>query len=263
MQSIEGTTSGGVPFVARAASHDDAPVVAAWHLMDPPNSPAAMAAAIPLDGLDAHVVYFGLPLTGGRAEHDDFEAFVAAGGDMVTEFFGPMHVQAIEEFPAALAEVRERLGTPSGGKLGLLGGSAGAGVAAGVLAVHGADAAVLMNPMLRLRPMIDAMADFLPEPYAWSQAADAIADRMDFVARSFEVATGGAELLIIEGGADEPPFLDAVRELEALGIGTIRYVEGVEHPLAEWPGDQPAPQTDAAKRYDALAADWFRAAFAN
>jgi hypothetical protein len=38
-----------------------------WHLMDAPRSEAAMAAAVPLDGLDAWRVYFGLPDTGARA----------------------------------------------------------------------------------------------------------------------------------------------------------------------------------------------------
>lgn len=260
MVSIEGTTANGVPYVARAASHPDAPLIAVWHLMDPPCTPAAMAAAIPLGGLDAHVVYFGLPLTGARAEHADFEALLASGIDMVTEFFGPMHEQAIAEFPDALADVRRRLGASEDGATGLVGGSAGAGVAAGVLAAYGAAAAVLMNPMLRIRPMIDATAEFLPEPYAWSDASDAVAERIDFVARAPELAATNAAILVIEGAADEPAFLNATREFESLGIGEVRYVDGVEHPLAEWPGIDPTPQNDAARTYDRLAAEWFASA---
>lgn len=257
MATIEGTTANGVPFVARSASRPDAPLVAVWHLMDPPCTPAAMAAAIPLDGLDAHVAYLGLPGTGDRAVYADFEAVLAAGIDMVSEFFGPMHEQAIAEFPDAIADVRRRVGAAEEGATGLVGGSAGAGVAAGVLAAYGADAAVLMNPMLRIRPMIDATAEFLPAPYAWSEASDAIAERIDFVARGPELAATNAAILVIEGGSDEPAFLNATREFEALGIGEVRYVDGVEHPLAEWPGTEPAPQTEAAKTYDRLAVEWF------
>ena len=62
---------------------------------------------------------------------------------------------------------------------------------------------------------------------------------------------------MIEGAADEPAFFDAVREVDALGIATVEYIAGVEHPLAEWPGIEPAPQIPAAKTYDARAAAWF------
>ncbi|GAA1814685.1 hypothetical protein [Agromyces neolithicus] len=260
MTEIDGTTSAGVPFVARAAARPDAPVVVAWHLLDPPSTPAAMSAALPLDGLDAHVVYLGLPLTGSRDEHGDFEALLTSGIDMVTEYFGPMHDQALAEFPEALAEIRERLSASDASALVVLGGSAGASVAADVLTTHGAaleiSAAVLVNPMLRLRTMIDATAAFLPEPYRWSPAADAVAGRMDFIARAPELTAAGVPLLVIEGSADEPPFLDAVHELERLGVGDVRFVEGAEHPLAEWPGDAPAPQTPVAKQYDEIIVDW-------
>lgn len=262
MTQLEGITGNGVPFTARSASRPDAPLVAVWHLLDPPCTPAAMAAALPLAGLDAHVVYLGLPLSGARALHADFGEFLASGIDMVTEYFGPMHEQALAEFPDALADVRGRLGVAASVPFGVMGGSAGASVAAEVLAMHGAQAAVLVNPMLRLRPMIDATAEFLPAPYAWTPAADVVAERMDFVARAGELAATGAALLVIEGAADESAFLDAVREVDVLGIATVEYIAGVEHPLAEWPGIEPAPQIPAAKTYDALAAAWFREAFA-
>jgi hypothetical protein len=62
-------TAAGVPFVARppdGGGRPDAPVVVAWHLLDSPRTPAAFAAAVPLAGLDAWRVYFGLPMTGAR-----------------------------------------------------------------------------------------------------------------------------------------------------------------------------------------------------
>ncbi len=130
---------------------------------------------------------------------------------------------------------------------------------------HDIRAAVLVNPMLRLRPMIDAMAEFLPAPYQWSTTSDAIADRFDFVARAPELVASGSRVLIVEGDADEPAFLDAVREIEAArrdGID-VRYVEGASHPLADWPEEPGAPpQTEVAKKYDAIAAEWLRAVLA-
>lgn len=266
MSEISGTTSGGVPYTARAARHPDAPVVATWHLLDPPNTPAAMAAALPLAGLDAHVLYLGLPLSGARAVHDGFEALLGSGIDLVTDFFGPMHEQANDEFPGALAELRERLGADREAPLVVLGGSAGASVAAEVAVTHGAAlglrATVLVNPMLRLRPMVDAMAEFLPEPYRWTDASSAVAARMDFVGRADELRGLGTPLLIVEGDADEAPFLDAVRAFDRLELAEVRYVPGVEHALAEWPGDEPAPQTAAARAYDEIVTGWLRSALA-
>ncbi|MFD4421412.1 hypothetical protein ACFWN7_07905 [Agromyces sp. NPDC058484] len=260
MTWIDGTTTTGVPYIARAAARPEAPTVVGWHLLDPPSSPAAMAAALPLAGLDAHVIYLGLPLTGARTVHSGFEELLASGIDMVTEFYGPMHEQALTEFPAALTELRGLRGASDASALAVLGGSAGASVAADVVATHGASsriaAAVLMNPMLRLRPMIDAMAAFLPAPYRWSAAADAVAARMDFVARAPELAASGARLLVIEGADDEPPIIEAVRAFEQLGVGEVEYVDGVAHALAEWPGDAAAPQTSAAREYDRRAAQW-------
>jgi predicted alpha/beta-hydrolase family hydrolase len=116
--------------------------------------------------------------------------------------------------------------------------------------------------MLRLRPMVDAMAEFLPEPYRWTDASSAVAARMDFVGRADELRGLGTPLLIVEGDADEAPFLDAVRAFDRLELAEVRYVPGVEHPLAEWPGDEPAPQTAAARAYDEIVTGWLRSALA-
>ena len=59
----------GVPFVAlppSGGSRPDAPVVLAWHLLDAPRTEIAFASAVPLSGLDAWRIYFGLPLSGSR-----------------------------------------------------------------------------------------------------------------------------------------------------------------------------------------------------
>ncbi|MFF2271731.1 alpha/beta fold hydrolase [Agromyces sp. NPDC058136] len=260
MTWTHGTTTAGVPYSARAATRPEAPIVVGWHLLDPPSTPAAMAAALPLDGLDAHVIYLGLPLSGERAPHPDFEALLTSGIDMVTDFFGPMHEEALAEFPAALAEVRALLGASDASALAVLGGSAGASAATEVFATHAGShrivACVLLNPMLQLRPMIDAMAEFLPSPYQWTSAADAVAERMDFVARAPELAAAGGRLLIVEGSDDEPHFIAAVRELERLGVGEVRYVDGVAHPLAALPEDPAAERTEGAKTYDRIAAEW-------
>jgi hypothetical protein len=61
-------TAGSVPWLATPpiTARPDAPIVLIWHLMDSPRTETAMAAALPLDGVDAWRVYLGLPLLGTR-----------------------------------------------------------------------------------------------------------------------------------------------------------------------------------------------------
>ena len=56
----------GVPYVAHrpAADCQQAPLVVVLHLMDPPRTEAAMAAALPLAGVPAWRAYLGLPMFG-------------------------------------------------------------------------------------------------------------------------------------------------------------------------------------------------------
>ncbi len=68
----------GVPFVALPpadGSAAPAPLVVVWHLMDPPRSEAAMAAALPMAGLRAWRMCVGLPMTGGRLPDGGFDEF--------------------------------------------------------------------------------------------------------------------------------------------------------------------------------------------
>src|SRR5450432_2720341 len=100
-------TAAGVPYLAFPPSTPGAcaPVVIAWHLLDPPRTPAAFAAAIPLDGLDAWRIYLGLPMTGDRMIEggpDEFMRLVFADG--VLNVHGPITAQAKAEFEPALAE---------------------------------------------------------------------------------------------------------------------------------------------------------------
>ena len=89
--------------------------------------------------------------------------------DAAAVLHGPIYDQAVAEFPAAFAELRERLGIAPDAVVGLVGGSMGSAVAAGVLAAgtSGAKAAVLVSPMLQLRTMIDAVAPMFGG-YTWS-----------------------------------------------------------------------------------------------
>jgi pimeloyl-ACP methyl ester carboxylesterase len=247
--------------VAVRAASSDAPVVVAWHLLDPPRTPEAFAAALPLEGLDAHKLYLGLPLSGARALPGGFDGVMPLiREDALMKFFGAIQQQAIAEFPEAFAELRETLGVATDAKVGLLGGSAGSAVAAHVLASGstGARAAVLVSPMLRVRSMLDSFPESFQFEYAWHPEAHRLADEMDFIARAPELIATKALVRVIVGADDEAAFLDTSKAFAAVTGADLHVIPGVAHPLADEPGLVAAPQTAAAQRFDALATEWFQ-----
>jgi hypothetical protein len=256
-----GTTANGVPFVLIPGSRPDAPVITAWHLLDPPRTEAAMAAALPLAGFDAWKIYLGLPLSGSRAPAGGFDEIMRLGReDAVLNLHWPIHEKAVAEFPAAFAELRERFGIADDAAVGLLGGSAGSSVAAGVLATgeSGAAAVVFVSPMLQLRPMVDVLSGFFGIEYEWSPASERAAERMDFVARAPELQATGAALRVIAGADDSPGALEPARAFADATGADLHILDGIAHPLADEPGVEAAPQTAGAKRVDDLAVEWFR-----
>lgn len=246
----------GVPYVAVPpdSGRADAPVVVGWHLMNPPRSEVALAAALPLAGLDAWRVYLGLPLTGARAPEGGPEQL--GYEDAVLKMFGPAVFGAAEEFPAAVAALRSDLGITTD-RLGLLGGSIGSLVAQQVATRTPAGALVLVSPVSQLRPVIAANGRRYGVTYEWGPESDAVAERLDFVARAAEI---GAPTLIVVGAEDDQEgVLDPAKALHAALPGSaLETVPGMEHALAEEPGVEAAPQTPAAAAVDRLAVDWLR-----
>lgn len=258
----------GVPYVAQPPEtvRPDAPVVLAWHLHDAPRTESAFAAALPLAGLDAWRIYLGLPNSGSRLPGGSHEEFMRLGGeDAVLNLYGPTTEQAVAEVTSALTVLRSDLGVGSG-PLGFLGGSIGAAVALEVLAdgVLDAGAAVVVSPLVQLRPIVAANEKLYGVTYPWSDASDAVAARMDYVARAAAVAAHCPAVRLVVGADDDA---DAVRAPAAALVAALRTagvevdlqnVTGMAHELAEAPGDVPAPQLPHAARVDALVVDWFR-----
>jgi pimeloyl-ACP methyl ester carboxylesterase len=244
-------TAAGVPFVAvpPGGGGADAPVVLAWHLMDPPRTEAALAAALPLAGLDAWRIYLGLPLHGARFPDGGVDELMRLGyEDAVQNLQGPVSARAVEEFGRAFTELRGRFGLREG-PAGLLGGSLGAAVALQVLAERQVDvaAAVLVSPLTQLSPAVEALE---------------IARRMDFVARAGEVAACPATLFVVGEEDDEQGFREPATRLRAElarreVVTDLVVVPGMGHAFAEEPGIEPAPQLPAAAEVDRLAVDWF------
>jgi hypothetical protein len=258
-------TAAGVPYVALAPAagpRSDAPVVLAWHLFDAPRTEDAFAAALPLDGLDAWRVYLGLPLTGERLPDGGWDTVMRLGyEDAVLKLYAPSILGAAEEAVPALAALRAEHGIADG-PLAVLGGSAGAAVAQLVTAEAGLDvrAAVLVSPVVRLRPIVAAVGRLLGVSYEWTAASDAVADRLDFVARAG--ALDGTDVLLVVGADDDREgVLEPAAELHAaLGQrAALVTVPGMAHALADEPGVDPAPQLPAAATVDRHASDWLAA----
>jgi pimeloyl-ACP methyl ester carboxylesterase len=263
----------GVPYLAVPPSGTpapDAPVVFAWHLMDAPRTEAAFAAALPLAGLPAWRIYLGLPMFGARQPEGGLdEVFRLASIDAVRNVYQPIMAQVIEEFPAALAELRERLGLGSG-PVALVGGSAGSAAALIVLVEAGipVDAAVLVSPVVALRPVIEANGRQFGVTYPWDEESGRYADRLDFVARADEIAAAGQPALRFVVGAedDRAGFREPAERLRAAlaeryadpSRVDLIMIPGMGHALAEEPGVEPAPQTSHAAAVDRQAVDWLR-----
>lgn len=251
--SIDGW-AGGVPFtLSPPASHaGPAPAVVAWHMMDAPCTHAAFAAALPLAGVDAWRLYLGMPWCPPRADPEGLER---SRRDPMMGYVDPVVRQATEEFPAAWAELAERF--PFGDRpVGIVGGSLGGAVALAVAAsgTIPVAAVAVVNAAIRASSVVSLIESTTGEPYRWDDASRAAAARLDFVARASDLP---ARTLVVSGEDDYPGLrADAVALAAALPQGRLVTVPGLAHPLAERPGEEPAPQLPVAKAVDATMTEW-------
>lgn len=265
---LQGKAS-GVPYLAVPPPDPDcAPVVLAWHPMDPPRTEAAFAAALPLEGLNAWRIYLGLPMSGSRLPAGGMKELAQLGyEDAVHRLHGPVITQAIEEFGAAWPELRAILDLGDA-PVAVVGGSVGAAVAASVLVESDLSirAAVLVSPLLQLRAAVESMAAQFGFDYTWSDGSSAIARRFDFVARAPEIVAHGQPAVLLVVGEDDDvdgfrkPAEELHRRLEATYADPTRVeliiVPNMAHALAAEPGIEPAPQTWQARTVDRRSVRW-------
>ena len=260
-----------VPVIVRPPANGtrpDAAVVLAWHLQDAPSTEAAFAAALPLDGLDAWRVYIGLPLSGSRLPPGGRDELMRLGHeDAVMNLQGPVSEQGAAEAVEVFEAVRQQFRLTNG-PLGALGGSMGAAIALSLMADGSLPvrAAVLVSPLVQLRSAVDALAAGFGFDYPWSPPSEAVAARLDFVARAAAIVGNGpaATLMIVGEDDDQAGFVEPARRFvdacRAAGgdVAELLTIAGMGHTLADEPGDEPAPQTASAATVDAHAVDWFR-----
>jgi hypothetical protein len=265
-------TAAGVPYIAFAPTNlkSDTPLVVLLHLMDPPRSPAAMEAAIPLNGFDAWKVYFGLPMSGERAPAGGFDEIMRlANEDGLMNLLAPVVEQAAAELPAAVASIREQLNLPHA-PLVLVGGSAGG--AAVLLALMESDievaATALLNAAIQARAVVEGFEAATGTSYNWTEASRRTADRLDLVRRASELYSRRSTPILLINGADDdlkglPDAARGLAEMLSAEYGDSRLaqfelVEGLGHALADEPGIEPAPQTRGAKEVDAAIVSWLK-----
>lgn len=254
----------GVPFTALPpAVTGPAPLVVTWHMLDAPRTDAAFAAALPMAGVPAWRVHLGMPMCGARMVDSSMDAVIAlAMSDALLAYVAPFVRQATDEFPAALASLREQLPV-SDGPVGLVGGSLGGAVVLNLLTSSEIPvaAAALVNPAVRARSVVGLVEASLGQPYPWDESTRAVAAGLDFVARADDIA-GRAPLLAVSGELDHPALRTDVAELvtalrERSATAELTTVPDLAHPLAEEPGLEPAPQLPTAKVVDDVLTQWF------
>lgn len=172
----------GVPYTALppdGAAQQPAPLIAAWHLMNPPRSSAALAAALPLHGVAAWRVYLDLPMHVRRQLPGGLDEFYQlAYQDAVLKINDPVQTQAATEFPAVLAELRTQLPLTEG-PIGLIGASAGATVPLQVLAGQDVEvsAVALVSAATQLAEVVAYNEEQFGISYPWSEESRAVAAR--------------------------------------------------------------------------------------
>ena len=263
-------TAAGVPYVITPPWTNDhaAPIVVAWHLLDPPCTEIALAAALPLHGLAAWRIYLGLPMSGSRLPeggHD--ELMRRAFEDGVLQLHDPIATQALAEFEPALAELRERYGL-TGDRIGVVGGSIGGAIAALVLTESAVeiDVAVLINPLIQLsrghqRDQQAVQCELSVDRRVQRGGRPARLRRAGARDRQARSAGGAPDRRCrrLGRGVPRPGRTGAARTRRPLPRPFSRpgdFVEGMAHAFADEPGVEPAPQTPQAVEVDRIATDW-------
>ena len=232
-------------------------MVVTWHMLDAPRADAAFAAALPMNDLPAWRVHLGMPMCGARMVDGSTAAIEELfHQDPLMLFLHPFVRQATEEFPAALASIREQLPVDDG-PIGVLGGSLGGAVALRILAETDIPVAAgaVVNGAIRMRSVVD----LFPGDYPYDAESEKVVDSLDFVPKAGAIA-GRAPLLVVSGELDHPALrADALALVDALGERSeLLSIPGLAHPLADEPGLEPAPQLPPARAVDAGLTTWFR-----
>ena len=185
-----------------------------------------------------------------------------AFADAVLNVHGPVNEQAVAELPAALAALRAEHGIGDG-PIGVLGGSAGAGIA-GAVVVEGVAPGAGRRARQPARACSARSWPCSPAASGSTTSGRPSPRRWPTGWTSSPGADGFAGIpvrLVVGADDDADAFLHPAEQLRdtltARGTAAdLHVVEGMGHALAEEPGVEPAPQTAHAAEVDRLAVAW-------
>jgi len=208
----------GVRFVATPPARGGRRLVLVWHLLGEPGTPEAMAAALPLTGVDAWRLYAALPPWG-------------EGPDRMVDGYVPMVASAVNAIPALVAAARDQLGCHDG-PVDLVGGSAGGHIAltAAVRRAVPVRRVAVVNPAVRVEAVAEAsIAAGALDSYTWTDTARAAVQPWDVLARADRL---DAPLLILRGEHEYPAFRPVQAALCAAAPNArLADVPGLAHML--------------------------------
>jgi dipeptidyl aminopeptidase/acylaminoacyl peptidase len=178
-----------------------------WHGFGPPDSEAALMAALPLDDVPAVKIYLGLPLFGERAPADGVEEVIRRQTeDVALLVFEPVVEGAAKELTRVVGALRTAHCLESDEAIGVFGFSAGGAAALIALAERDVpiSAAVTLNASTGASISVAAYERATKRRYTWSARSKALAARTDAVARADDIARGApAPALLIMHASDD------------------------------------------------------------
>ena len=239
MTNTEYLTLAGVPIVLSPPAKQtlSAPLILLWHGFGLPNSEEMLAKVLPLETVPAWKAYLGLPLFGQRLPEGGIEEIMGRQvDDYVLKLLLPIAEQAMNELPKVVFALQERYPIDLDAGIGLFGFSAGGLTTLLTLAESNLpiSTAVLAGVTKDLVSAVDTYERYMKEyyltlkeqypwlkpeqtKYIWSSESEVAKQRLDFIARSAEIAKGNSlpALLFVHGVKDEVYQLGEVEKLYA------------------------------------------------
>ncbi|WP_205717813.1 hypothetical protein [Actinomadura soli] len=273
---VHGTAAGDAyvalpPTAVDATASGPTRLIVAWPGFDPPRTASALAAAIPMTGVPVWRVYLDLP---GRSPGGLGSGAILETGTI--EAYCAAVESAVERLPAALADIRRDLGLPNdpddpddpdhpGGSVGLAGFSAGGAVALLAVArgIVPVSALALVAPVVAPSRVARAVEKRSGRDRTWTDAAAALADRLDLGSLAADLAGRDVATLLIGGAKDRVVPAREITSLRDLlrrhGAGPVESATfRMGHALAAEPGTEARPPITEAVRVDGVLTDWFR-----
>jgi dienelactone hydrolase len=247
MSNLEALTIADISVLLRSPTHCDrsAPLILLWHGFGTPNTEAALAEVLPLDGVQAWKAYLGLPQFGQLLRDNPDELMRRQLEDYVLKLLLPIIEQAMQKLPSVVEALRSHCNIDPNTGIGLFGFSAGGlatlltlaesnlPIQAAVLAGATKDLSVAVDTYERiLQATYSSLKEKFPwvkPTYSWSKESEAAKVRLDFVARAKEIVRGNPPpaVLFVHGAQDD---VWSVRDVETLYDSLMEHYRKTNYP---------------------------------